>query len=613
MIREGETINGNPLKKAKSTTVTSNTAISVSHEELCAFIYACQHFTECVPNRFDLAAKFVQAQNIEYRHNAVVTLGVSNHGRSRELSLTEKKDCSTLHSLIAKSYPSLLETDFTACLFELKGKSALKPLVFLPYTTSCCGKTIKMDNRPSFPLVYTMEGTLVGAAFHGQCSICSTKYYPNYKASGGDRYYTEPSAAAYFHVTSLTVFETILVCDIVNNIWVSGTTFESRAKVYNLTFSSKDEARLPQLKQFDRSGDWKLNEQRITDAFFLWVVLEYYQRKGVLSQTPIQHVYGKTQHRWDTETMCEKLWNDICLEKNKWIQHSCKTPGCAEGYITVDGNEYLKRSKCALPISQVKARKDLPTVKIGCSNSPVSGGKHKAASKFCPDHQKSSGNTYDIPLPRQFSKFEQEQEKNLLPDDEPLITAALETGCRKKKDKTLFFETTAGMLAFIRPCGIVVSMTEMFTHESATQVFLFLLRTFCTDMNDLKRLRYLGYDRGCSFVPYLQNQAKNGSAGAKVLLENVEFLVDIFHVKKHTEAVCMPLDNPECLYHPHLPKFSEIKNANTESCEQGFRRLNEYFHLTRKMTVHRRNVLFWFVNERFNENRECTLRGKGLM
>ena len=170
------------------------------------------------------------------------------------------------------------------------------------------------------------------------------------------------------------------------------------------------------------------------------------------------------------------------------------------------------------------------------------------------------------------------------------------------------------MLALIRPCGIVVSMTEMYTKESCTQVLLFLLRTFCGDVEDLKRLRYLGYDRACGLVPFLRNQAKSGSAGAKVLLENVQFLVDIFHVEKHTERVCMPLqNNPECEYHPHLPKFHAIKNTNTESCEQGFKRLNTYGQLTRKMTQYKRNVLFWFVNEKFNENLETELKKDNFM
>ena len=139
-------------------------------------------------------------------------------------------------------------------------------------------------------------------------------------------------------------------------------------------------------------------------------------------------------------------------------------------------------------------------------------------------------------------------------------------------------------------------MTEMFTCESLTQVFLFLLRTFCDNTEDFQRLKFVGYDRACGLVPFLKKR-RNGSAGAKILLENVKFLVDIFHVSKHTEEVCMPPNNPKCKYHPFLPGFDAIRGTNTESCEQGFRRLNEYFKLTRKMLQFKRNILFWFVNE----------------
>jgi hypothetical protein len=170
-----------------------------------------------------------------------------------------------------------------------------------------------------------------------------------------------------------------------------------------------------------------------------------------------------------------------------------------------------------------------------------------------------------------------------------------------------------GILALIRPCGIVVNMTEMFTCESLTQVFLFILRTFSGSTDDFQRLKYLGYDRACGLVPFLKNQAKSGSAGANLLLEHVKFLVDIFHVSKHTELVCMPPNNPACRYHPSLPQFEPIQGANTESCEQGFRRLNMYFNLTRKMTQFKRNILLWFVNECFNTELERELRSNGKM
>ena len=52
-------------------------------------------------------------------------------------------------------------------------------------------------------------------------------------------------------------------------------------------------------------------------------------------------------------------------------------------------------------------------------------------------------------------------------------------------------------------------------------------------------LSLLGDSTG-GLVPFLINQASNGGARAKVLLNNVKFLVDIFHVSKHTEKTCMP-------------------------------------------------------------------------
>ena len=63
----------------------------------------------------------------------------------------------------------------------------------------------------------------------------------------------------------------------------------------------------------------------------------------------------------------------------------------------------------------------------------------------------------------------------------------------------------------------------MFTCESSTQVYLFLLRTFVHDAHTVLRLRYLGYDRACNLKPYLEKKARQGGAGAKLLLDRVEF------------------------------------------------------------------------------------------
>ena len=131
-------------------------------------------------------------------------------------------------------------------------------------------------------------------------------------------------------------------------------------------------------------------------------------------------------------------------------------------------------------------------------------------------------------------------------------------------------------------------MTEMFICESPT------LRIFVHDTDSVLRLRYLGYNRACDLKPFLVNQAKKKAVLVLfLLLERVEFLVDKFHCEKHTELTCMPPDNPKYEYHPSLPKFAEIHGSNTESCEQGFWRLNRYKYSTRYMTI---NEIFTFIS-----------------
>ena len=79
-----------------------------------------------------------------------------------------------------------------------------------------------------------------------------------------------------------------------------------------------------------------------------------------MAETSINCDCSDSGKHLNTEELCKEMCQDICTSKNKWVKHACKTPGCSEGYVTVDGNEYLKRSKCALPMEKVKLRKDLP-------------------------------------------------------------------------------------------------------------------------------------------------------------------------------------------------------------------------------------------------------------
>jgi len=124
----------------------------------------------------------------------------------------------------------------------------------------------------------------------------------------------------------------------------------------------------------------------------------------------------------------------------------------------------------------------------------------------------------------------------------------------KQTKRESFFDRTAGILALVRPCGI--NWSEMYTAESAFQVFFFLINTFGRG-KDISSLRYLGYDRGCSLPPYLVNLAKRKAPFAQYFLDHVKFLVNSFHIEKHVSATCMPPGNPECRYHPDLDEFKE--------------------------------------------------------
>ena len=164
----------------------------------------------------------------------------------------------------------------------------------------------------------------------------------------------------YFQITSRTVFEKQLLQDISNNIWVNGATFQSRAKVYNVNFAEQNSKRFADVKEFARTkdGEWLLNEDRVKDAWFMWIVVNYYHEKGELERTHLDVNYDERSKHLNTEELCEMVWKDICSSPKKWVRHKCRTTGCAEGYVTVDGNEYLKRAKCSLPKEKMKLRRD---------------------------------------------------------------------------------------------------------------------------------------------------------------------------------------------------------------------------------------------------------------
>ncbi len=150
-----------------------------------------------------------------------------------------------------------------------------------------CGKKLLIRSRPSNPRVYTQLGTQVAAVlvYAGECtkSQCYKKYHYSYieesNCSEPYQHFYYPAnirnQQEYFQVSSQTVFSIELLRDITLNLEVSCASFESRAVVYNEHFGHQASENLEifasLFKRCNGRGDpWKLNEQRVEEAWFLW-------------------------------------------------------------------------------------------------------------------------------------------------------------------------------------------------------------------------------------------------------------------------------------------------------------------------------------------------------
>ena len=109
-------------------------------------------------------------------------------------------------------------------------------------------------------------------------------------------------------------------------------------------------------------------------------------------------------------------------------------------------------------------------------------------------------------------------------------------GCKKDENIDRFYSRTAGMFYFFRPCGIRLGHFEMYTAESLSSIFLWIVDLFGV-VPSLDFLRGIVYDRACDLLPFLQRLAKEGNKIAQNYI-NLLYIVDIFHCEKHTMPKC---------------------------------------------------------------------------
>ena len=315
--------------------------LTISYLELKALTYAVKHFPERTPKRWELIATFVSEATLD-KEDVSPPLQLSKRGGPTFSPVPS--DCQKAHEILLCDYPAVLEqTDFSdfEVLYQHPQKDAFKPLVLMPAgVSSCCGMPTLVRNRPSYPIVYTTRGTYIAACFHAECRspVCKKKYYINhYEIPNGEetqQYFYDPNHDdhPYFQVSSQTIFEKKLLEDITNNITISGASFESRAEVYNENFAATDLKRLTHLQEYcrDRSKSWSLNERRVEDAWFLWILVNILQNEGKLATTNF-YTPLNTSHRKDIDSIADEAWHLLCSKTSPWVHHVCNKKGCAEG------------------------------------------------------------------------------------------------------------------------------------------------------------------------------------------------------------------------------------------------------------------------------------------
>ena len=288
--------------------------------------------------------------------------------------------------------------------------------------------------------------------------------------------------------TNQTAFEVKLLDQVTHQIVHSGVTFESQVLVYNSSFGSYDQCHLASLKdvfsraKFASSFSWKLNEKQLEDSWFLYQIILYCKSQSCLATKDLGTDANRGNRR-DMEDLCELVNLHRSLKSPQWVEHKCKMSGCSEGMAVVDGNEKINRPICAAP----KSKQSLPGQHVCmtslCSQSPATGGKHVKPSKFCThhvhlDHQSTSSTpiphtptsststlhtpTSSTPTPHTPNPILEKGKIGSLPDNDD---DSLLVGCRKVKGVTKFYDRTAGILALVRPCGVIVNTVEMFICE----------------------------------------------------------------------------------------------------------------------------------------------------
>ena len=492
------------------------------------------------------------------------------HGKSKYIIFKlhdEKEGDNTVFEL---NYENLLRLSQNVVTLQhaVSGIQRSYHKILLPSKIVCCQKIHNIVNAFALIKVYTENGVLDARSYHAKCRVCKLLYYHGFSVDKIKEVHEfeefDDGGTILFNGGVGFSYEIMKRAN--NIICIGGVSFEKTAEILDESYAFTT----------------ALNPDRLEACWFLFRIVQFVKK--------IMWPRKCGSNELDLEELCKGVYNTIKDSMDSvWKSHVCEEIGCKERYVLIDGNEKHFRALCAAKKERVIARDgDVNSYDL-CIRNPVRGNQHGRGSKFCKIHTNDKTGGTDTML----------DIRAITRSMTASIPTIVTTGSSCKDDKNIdrFYERTAGVFYIFRPCGIRLGNYEMYTAESLSDIFTYFLDIFGRYPSP-SELKGIVYDRACDLHPFLIRLAEEGNEDAARYLE-LFYMVDIFHVNKHTQAKCV-LENENCIYHPHLGKFDYVRGMNTEIAEQSFKEINMFKCSTRKMTYSKRMLFFKLIDHTYN-------------
>ena len=390
--------------------------------------------------------------------------------------------------------------------------------IFLPAKDECHGKVIKLSGRQgTLSTLYTRTGTTQTKMYIGTCIEpgCMKKFFPFYEENDVDdikvRKFYKP--VKYFACTSKSIFETKYLLEVTGLANLCSSEFRNICEIYN--------------ENNDQPEFGNLNYQVLEDAYLCFHIAMK------IPMCPLVVNRMKANNKLDVEHLCSQAFPIMRkVMSDNFLKHECTSDiGCALKLAIIDGNEKNKRKLCSAPKTHIADNLGKPNFYKLCTGNPLLGKK----SKFCESHYNNENKDdcqigdapaqQDLrPVTRQYAKVL--MENNLLKAPESDNDGI---GCRKAESIKKFYETTAGIISIIRPCGIRLGTYECYTKESLSQLLLCLIDKFGSEP-DPTELKVIVADVACGLCPFVMDRKHTNEAFHN--FSKLTFVLDTFHGDK---------------------------------------------------------------------------------